>query len=154
MSASTADIRHDSRNFDGVTLLQALVYQRAGDGDAALRCLQNLRSEPIAGLARSLSQILLESDASEALRLSRKWSPVVALPDARAASTDRAPRISPQRRKILQQMADGASNGQIAKRLRISENTVKWHLKTLYSLLGVSNRCAAAKQARLLSLIP
>lgn len=148
MSTNTGGLQQDINARDGVILLQALIHQRAGDGDAALRCLGLLRSEPVAGLARSLSQTLHERDAAAALRMSRQW-----LTTETCAGLDTAPVISSQRRIILRQVADGASNRQIARRLRLSENTVKWHLKEIYALLGVRNRCAATKKARLLSLI-
>ncbi len=41
-------------------------------------------------------------------------------------------------------MAEGKTNAQIARRLRVSENTVKFHLQNLYLKLGVTNRTEAA----------
>lgn len=45
---------------------------------------------------------------------------------------------------ILALVAEGATNAQIARRLRVSENTVKFHLQNLYLKLGVANRTEAA----------
>jgi DNA-binding NarL/FixJ family response regulator len=45
---------------------------------------------------------------------------------------------------VLALLAEGRSNGEIAKTLRVSPNTVKFHLRSLYSKLGVANRTQAA----------
>jgi DNA-binding NarL/FixJ family response regulator len=45
---------------------------------------------------------------------------------------------------VLALVAEGVTNAQIAARLRVSENTVKFHLQNLYLKLGVNNRTEAA----------
>jgi DNA-binding CsgD family transcriptional regulator len=40
------------------------------------------------------------------------------------------------------------SNAEIARRLFLSESTIKQHLRTAYKLLGVSNRTEAANLFR------
>ena len=49
--------------------------------------------------------------------------------------------------QILKQIADGASNKQIAKSLFISEGTVKFHSNSIYAKLGVASRTEAVKVA-------
>jgi DNA-binding NarL/FixJ family response regulator len=46
--------------------------------------------------------------------------------------------------EILALVAEGLTNSQIARRLRVSDNTVKFHLQNLYLKLGVRNRTEAA----------
>jgi DNA-binding NarL/FixJ family response regulator len=46
--------------------------------------------------------------------------------------------------EILVLVAEGLTNSQIARRLRVSDNTVKFHLQNLYLKLGVRNRTEAA----------
>lgn len=48
---------------------------------------------------------------------------------------------------VLRCLADGSSNKEIAAALFISENTVKVHLRNVYTKLGVSSRTEAAKVA-------
>lgn len=45
---------------------------------------------------------------------------------------------------VLALIAEGRSNAQIGAALNLSENTVKFHLRNLYSKLGVTNRTEAA----------
>jgi DNA-binding NarL/FixJ family response regulator len=53
--------------------------------------------------------------------------------------------LSPRQREILGLVAENLSNAEIAKRLYLSESTVKQHLGTAYKLLGVRNRTEAAR---------
>jgi two-component system nitrate/nitrite response regulator NarP len=45
--------------------------------------------------------------------------------------------------QLLAELAEGATNAGIARRMGISANTVKFHLKNLYDKLGVQNRVQA-----------
>ncbi|WP_409185827.1 response regulator [Amycolatopsis sp. VS8301801F10] len=68
----------------------------------------------------------------------------------------RAPRpaLTDRERDILGQLAQGVGNREIARRLFISEATVKTHLGRIYEKLGVDTRAGAvavAKEQRLLS---
>jgi len=67
----------------------------------------------------------------------------------------RAPRVSLSAREIevLRLVADGASNGEVARRLHISEATVKSHLVHVFSKLGVASRTAAVSEARALGVL-
>ncbi len=47
--------------------------------------------------------------------------------------------------KVLEMLADYLSNEQIAERMFVSENTVKYHLKNVYSKLGVKTRLEAIR---------
>ena len=53
--------------------------------------------------------------------------------------------LSPRQREVLELLALGMDNDQIASRLFISRNTVKFHVRTIYERLGVHNRVAAAR---------
>jgi DNA-binding NarL/FixJ family response regulator len=52
--------------------------------------------------------------------------------------------LSAREREVLELAAGGMHNSEIAERLMISSNTVKFHLRRIYSRLGVSNRVQAA----------
>lgn len=61
--------------------------------------------------------------------------------------------ISPRELVVLQELADGRSNKEIARRLEVSPNTVKTHLARLYEKLGAVRRTDAIKRARELGII-
>lgn len=46
--------------------------------------------------------------------------------------------------RVANLVAEGATNGTAADKLGVSRNTVKYHLKNIYELLGVSNRVELA----------
>jgi DNA-binding NarL/FixJ family response regulator len=53
--------------------------------------------------------------------------------------------LSEREREVLELAAAGMRNREIAERLMISPNTVKFHLRSIYSHLGVRNRIQAAR---------
>jgi DNA-binding NarL/FixJ family response regulator len=59
--------------------------------------------------------------------------------------------LSPRHREILALIAQGHRNEEIAKELELSPNTVKFHIRALYSRLGVRNRVEAANQHALIA---
>lgn len=56
--------------------------------------------------------------------------------------------LTPREREILELLAQGASNHEIAKRLGISEKTVRNRLSLIFRKLQVNNRTQAALKAR------
>jgi len=57
------------------------------------------------------------------------------------------PRLTPRQTDLLRLVADGRTNAQIARRLGLSEGTVRTHLENIYDRLGVSSRTAAVLRA-------
>jgi len=67
------------------------------------------------------------------------------------SDTGESPLVEPltqRERQILGLLADGLTNREIADRLYLSHETVKWYNKQLYGKLGVSNRTQAAAKAQ------
>ena len=62
--------------------------------------------------------------------------------------------LSPRELDVLERLAAGESNKEIARRLGISPNTVKTHIARVYEKLAVERRFQAVEKARLLALIP
>lgn len=56
--------------------------------------------------------------------------------------------LSPREIDILRELSKGLTNQEIAERLFLSENTVKHHIHSILSKLGLKNRHAAAEYAR------
>ena len=57
------------------------------------------------------------------------------------------PRLTPRQTGLLRLVAAGHTNTQIARRLGISEGTVRTHLENIYERLHVSSRTAAVTRA-------
>jgi LuxR family maltose regulon positive regulatory protein len=76
-------------------------------------------------------------------------------PASPAAKSDKAhpETLTDREKEILASLAAGVSNTEMAERLFVSENTVKFHLKNIYAKLAVSNRLQAITAARQLGLI-
>lgn len=62
--------------------------------------------------------------------------------------------ISSREMEVLQLMAVGLSNQQIADQLFVSPNTIKTHLARLFEKLEVGKRIQAIEKAKRLGLIP
>ena len=62
--------------------------------------------------------------------------------------------ITEREREVLQLLADGRSNKEIAARLELSPNTVKTHVARLFEKLQVARRTEAIQLARELGLVP
>ncbi len=73
---------------------------------------------------------------------------------AKPAKASRMPEpLSQREREVLQLLAQGRSNREIAQELVITIDTVKRHISHIFSKLGVQNRVQAAKQAQKLGLL-
>lgn len=94
-----------------------------------------LTDAPADDLATCIDQV-----ASGHVVLPASWQAVLADdPD------DPLSALSGRQREVLELLAEGVSYEQIAARLFISVNTVKFHVRTIFSQLGVHNRMAAAR---------
>ena len=61
--------------------------------------------------------------------------------------------LTAREREILRLVSDGMTNGQIARELWVTEQTVKFHLSNVYRKLGVSNRTQASRYAHMNGLM-
>src|SRR5436309_7453313 len=73
------------------------------------------------------------------------FRPLSLIDTAEAAFQDAG--LTKRERSILEELPAGGSNQQIAKRLFLAEQTVKFHLTNIYRKLGVSTRTEALRFA-------
>jgi len=131
-----------SRAGIGATLPEAIdraVAAQFGAIDDALS-LGNAASEIIGRDARCTVQALWRGDESrDALVLIRRVGPTPMRPAARDDLTVRE-------REVLQWVAAGKTNSQIAEILSASPRTIGKHLENIYAKLGVETRTAAVNR--------
>jgi len=63
------------------------------------------------------------------------------------------PSLTPREREVLEALARGLGNKQIAARLGVSERTVKFHVSSLFEKLGAGNRTEAVTIAARAGLV-
>lgn len=153
-------LRHEktgARNAAQRSLRRALQIGRPGrfvrcfldEGDDLLRLLREAYQTVIEGIAesdgtedpdRGYLELLLQASGTDLSRFaSRRLQPLEPLTE--------------REKQILLFLANGASNKEVASRVFVSENTVKFHLKNIYSKLCVGSRVQAISAARQLGLI-
>lgn len=65
-------------------------------------------------------------------------------PVRRDDAADRVASLGEQQQRVMELVVEGLGNREVARRLHLSEKTVKNHLTGIYARLGVPNRAAAA----------
>lgn len=99
-------------------------------------------AETIVSALRAVTEGLAVFDPSFAL-----------LPSRTQPSTPLAEDLTPREREVLQLLAEGQSNKEIARRLGISEHTVKFHVNAILGKLNVQSRTEAVVRATRLGLV-
>ncbi len=139
-----------------ITTSASLVSLPIDDGPFALGPVLFLRDEPLnLRWATQLSTVWgvlpLESSASELSAAVRALSEglVVGAPQLllgeEGASAEQGP-LTERERQVLEWLAKGLANKQIAVQLGISEHTVKFHISSIYAKLNASNRTQAVRE--------
>ncbi len=112
---------------------------------------------PMAGLCRDLAS--RRRDTGYLNRLLAAFNPDPARRQPRPASVStaisRTPLVEPLRPReieVLEHIADGRSNQEIADEMIMALSTVKWYLRNIYDKLNVSRRTQALARARELNL--
>ena len=156
-----------------VTVLQTLAHQAQGDTETALRHLEAaLTLAEVGGFIRlfvdegaPMAQLLGVAAARGVLPayvgtlLAAFPASALPLPDGRGSDGPSRPSplldpLSARELEILQLIADGLSNQEIAARLFLALDTVKGHNRRIFEKLQVQRRTEAVAKARALGLLP
>jgi DNA-binding CsgD family transcriptional regulator len=121
----------------------------AGEREAAAPLLREALAE-----ARRLGARPLADDAEALARRARLLVPVEDAPPTEAKRIASFPfGLTDREREVLELVAAGRSNGQIAKALFISPKTASVHVSNILAKLGVGGRVEAAAVAHRLGLV-
>ena len=121
--------------------VRVLVLTAYSDGESMRAALEGgasgfaLKTEPPQQTVASIRQVYRGQLVFPAA--ARRWLLRTPHPTEPSQPTDRE-------LEILALVSEGLTNAQIAHRLRVSDNTVKFHLQNIYLKLGVRNRTEAA----------
>ena len=139
------------------SLLQARAHLLLGDAHAARRCLAEalMLAEPgrytrlFVDEGPAIGGLLREFVQHQAIgAYVRRLLEIIEAEWPGAPDVGHAEPLTPRQREILELVASGLSNHEIAERLVISDETVRWHTKQIYRRLDVRNRTEAAAYAR------
>lgn len=143
---------------DGVTATRALA--EAGGPPVLILTTFDTQSDIVAAVEAGALGYLLKDAPPEQVRqavLATARGERTLSPDVTAALLDRMRRpavtLSARETELLELLATGASNRELAEKLFISQSTVKTHLVHIYAKLGVDNRTAAIAAARAENLL-
>jgi len=103
-----------------------------------------LKEAPLADLVRAVESVAAGDTYVD---------PVLAGVLASAQMTDRLPALTQREREVLRLLADGLSNDEIGKRLFISPETVRTHVRKAMAKLEADTRTQAVAKALRQSLI-
>jgi LuxR family maltose regulon positive regulatory protein len=162
--ASAAEIAsgtHWDREALTVQVLRAVALRDLGSGRAMPLLREALSLAAVRGCLRvaddahpgavSMRDELRARDATKPM--GSPTQPLVRPSAQRAAATAAAGLLTPKEAEVLRLLAAGHSNKHIAKAMDISDETVKWHLKNLFSKLSAGTRRHAVDRARMMGLV-
>jgi DNA-binding NarL/FixJ family response regulator len=92
----------------------------------------------------ALPTLIRETVDGRVLHLHKPAGTPTASPRSAAAEESS---LSARELEVLQLVASGATNGEIARKLWVTEQTVKFHLSNIYRKLDVANRTEASRYA-------
>lgn len=146
---------------DGVTAI-ALLRERAPDVHVLVLTTFDGEADVLPATAAGATGYLLKdastSELVRAVRAASRGEPVLAPTAAgRLMGQVRRPAdavLSARELEVLALVADGAANREAARRLFISEASIKTHLLHIYDKLGVRDRAAAVGEAYRRGLLP
>jgi DNA-binding NarL/FixJ family response regulator len=136
---------------DGIEATRAIVAEALGTVVLVLTSFSDRRRITGALDAGAVGYLLKDASAEEVVRGIRTAAEGGSPLDPRAARSlleaknapDPLAGISPREREVLALLLDGMPNKLIARRLTISEKTVKSHLTSIFRQIGVTDRVQA-----------
>ena len=150
-----------------IGIVRALALMQSGEINAAVQELEKilLLAEPERFIRIFIDQgPILQQLLRQTLRISQEKDYIHSLLEVFPKTGNQTAQISQTETAfteylndreitILRFLAAGLSNNEIAGKLFLSLNTIKWYIRNLYGKLGVNSRVEAVNQARKLNLL-
>lgn len=135
-----------------VTLAHALRMRRPSLKVAVLTMIPDAatiraaRAQAIEGVLLASSPLAEIADGLRRIAAGELIVPALPEPHLMQNSTNGVlHKLSPRQRDVLELLASGHSNDEVADQLHLSVNTVKYHVRGLYRRLGVHTRAQATR---------
>lgn len=166
-----AEANKRQRNIIKILAMQAAIYQAMGDSKRGLQILERaLELGEAEGFVRSfldegemilqlldqaVSKGIYPDYAKKLIASAKQIKPIGTLVKSDyGEQSELVEPLSVREIEVLQLIADGFSNQEIANQLHISLSTVKGHTSNIYGKLGVHKRTRAVSRAMELGLLP
>ena len=144
-------------------LTQAIIYSSNQQKDVAMEIMEKLLAKTSQAIFGAVQIFLSTGEEArnvllEARQQGIQLNYVQKLLDAFPSVTNSEPipgspeKLSEREVEVLRLLAEGMKNQEIADRLVVSLNTVRYHTKNIFGKLGVDNRTAAVARGRELAL--
>jgi DNA-binding NarL/FixJ family response regulator len=154
-------IKMSETEMDGITLIRQ-ARERVGSLRTIVLSMyddaQHVEAAFAAGAVAYVLKTAHPDDLTSAIRQAFEHSIYLAggvrpTPAPTTTSLDHAPGLTRRELEILQLVAEGHSNAELARMLWVTEQTVKFHLSNIYRKLNVANRTEASRWAQLRGLL-
>jgi DNA-binding NarL/FixJ family response regulator len=126
--------------------LSAIVLSRHTDA-------HSIESALAAGAAAYVTKTAHREDLALAVRQAFEHT-IYLRGNGQSAPPAETPLLTQREVEVLRLVAEGMSNTRIARKLWVTEQTVKFHLSNIYRKLGVANRTEASRWAHGQGLLP
>jgi two-component system, NarL family, response regulator DevR len=149
-------IKMSETEMDGITLIRQ-ARERVGSLRAIVLSMyddtQHVEAAFAAGAVAYVLKTAHPDDLTSAIRQAFEHSIYLAggvrpAPVPSPQALDDSPGLTRRELEILQLVAEGHSNAELARMLWVTEQTVKFHLSNIYRKLKVSNRTEASRWAQ------
>lgn len=102
----------------------------------------------VVGIREKNESVVLDPAIQQTLsRMGALWMEALGLGSEKVTATFEPESLTPRQLEILQQMANGKTNAQIASEMILSESSIRQETVKIYKALGVSSRQEASKRA-------
>ena len=149
-----------------ILLIEALTFQAGGDASRAMAALERALALAEPGgfvrifvdegspMAQLLYKAVTRGIAPDHARRLLSAFPATEPEKTKAPKVELIEPLSEREIEVLQLIAEGLSNREIASRIFVSLNTIKVHTRNIYGKLDVHNRTQAVARARTLGVLP